>query len=199
VGPECQSLGPTAPRPRRLPSDSGRCSLALACAHDIAAAISPPTVSPPPCRRRPPPLAAIKGAHPPPSSTLSSSSAYCPPTAPPFLPSLSHRGQPAPASLRPIQPRHEHRAVRYNLPAPRAVDHHPRTSPPPPFPSDQPHLTVELILPVSFFLPAAPKRVHHPTVLLPGTSPLHLVVDRRWNSAGPPPVPPWPSALPCLR
>jgi hypothetical protein len=181
VVPECQSLGPTAPGPRRLPSDSGR--RRLVHAHGFTAAISPPTVSPLPRHCRPQTLAAIKGTHP---------------TAPPFPPPLSRRGQPTPASLRPILPCPEQRATVYNLLAPRAVDHHPRMPPPPPFPSGQPHLTVEHVLLVIFFLPAAPKRVHHPTALLSKPSPLHLIAGRRRNPVGPPPAPPWPSALPCL-
>jgi hypothetical protein len=48
------------------------------------------------------------------------------------------------------------------------------------------------------FLPAALKWVHHPTTLLPGPSPLHLVTGHHRNPAGPPPAPPWPSAHPCI-
>jgi hypothetical protein len=93
-----------------------------------------------------------KGRPPPPQSTLSSSSAFCP-TAPPFPPLLSRCGQLAPASLRLFQPCLKHRAAVYNLSAPRAIDHHPRTPPPPSFPSGRPHLTVELILLVSSSFP----------------------------------------------
>jgi hypothetical protein len=77
-----------------------------------------------------------------------------PPTTPLFLPPPSHRGQPTLASLRPIQPFPEHRAAVYNLPTTQAINHQPRMSPPPPFPSDRPHLAVECILLVSSsFLP----------------------------------------------
>jgi hypothetical protein len=148
MGPECQFLGLTAPRPHRPLSDSGR--QCLARAHGLSAVVSPPTISTLPRCRRPLPLAAVKGAHPhcgapflpPPPSPP-------PPTTPPFLPPLSHHGQPAPASLQLIRPCPEHRAAVYNLLAPRAVDLHPQTPSPPPFPFGRPHLTIECILPVS--------------------------------------------------
>jgi hypothetical protein len=78
------------------------------------------------------------------------------PTVPPFPPPLSHRVAPS----RPLRtPRHrpEHRAAVYNLLAPRAVDHHPRTSPPPSFPSGQPHIATELILSVRTSLSRPPQ------------------------------------------
>jgi hypothetical protein len=76
-------------------------------------------------------------------------------TALPFPPPLSHRGQPAPASLQPIRPRPKHHTVVHNLPALQAVDHHPRMPSPPSFPSGRPHLTVDVVLLASFFLPSA--------------------------------------------
>jgi hypothetical protein len=103
VGPKCQSLGPTVPRPRRLLSDSGRCR--LACAHGLVAAVSPPTVSPPPHHRRPPPLAAIKGAHP------HRGAPFLPPPlfTPPPLHRRSHRRRAAVDSpLRPLSDRFNH-------------------------------------------------------------------------------------------
>jgi hypothetical protein len=51
-------------------------------------------------------------------------------------------------------------------------------------PHRQAHSSDELLL------PATPKRVHHPTALLPGPSPLHLVAGHCQNPAGLPPAPP---------
>jgi hypothetical protein len=116
------------------------------------AAASPPPVSPP---RHPPSTASTryKGRPPPTVEHPFFLLCFSPPTSPPFSPPLSRRGQPAPASLRPFRPHPEHRAAVYNLPAPRAVDHHPQTPPPPPFPSGRPHLAIELVLPMSSSFP----------------------------------------------
>jgi hypothetical protein len=96
--------GPTVSRPRRLPSDSGRCRLAA------------PTASLPPFPRPPSSTASggYKGSHPPPWSTLF------------FL--LHHFTAPTPAipSLQPLSDRLDHTPST----APRAADHHPWTPPP---------------------------------------------------------------------
>jgi hypothetical protein len=141
MGSECQTLGPTAPRPRQPLLDRGRHCLARA--HSLTAAVSPL-----PRHRHPPPLVAIKGAHPHRGSPFLPPPPFTP-TAPPFLSLLSRCGQPTLASLRLIRPCPEHRAAVYNLLAPRAVDLHPQTPSPPPFPFGRPHLTIECILPVS--------------------------------------------------
>jgi hypothetical protein len=195
MGPECQSLEPTTPRPCGPPSDTG--CRRLARAHDLTAAVSLPTIFPPPRRRRPSPLAAIKGAHPPPWSTLSSSSAFRPHCA--AIPSAIEPPWTARSGLSPTNSTMP-RAPRRRVQPPRTASYRP---PPPddaptavPLQSTTPrsraHSSGEL------YLPAAPKRVHHPTALLPGSSPLHLIVERRRNPTVPPPAPLWPSALPCL-
>jgi hypothetical protein len=149
VGPECQSLGPTTPRTRRPPSGSG--SRHLARAHSLTATISPPTVSLPPCRRRPPPLAAIKGAHPPPPppwSTLYNSPAFRPHYA--TIPAVTELPRTARSGLSPTDstaPQAPHRRVQ----PPHTASCRP--PPPPRFPSDRPHLTVERVLPVSSSFP----------------------------------------------
>jgi hypothetical protein len=133
----------------------------------VAAALPCPRL--PRCRFPTPPSSTASGSYkgrPPSWSTLSSSSAFCP-TVPSFLPPPSHHGQPTPASLRPFRPRPEHRATVYNHPAPQAVDYHPRTPPPPPFPSSRPHLTVELVLSVSSSFPPP----QNGTTTLPTCSP----------------------------
>jgi hypothetical protein len=145
MGSECQTLGPTAPRPRQPLLDRGRHCLARV--HSLTAAVSPL-----PRHRHPQPLVAIKGAHPHRGSPFLPPPPFTP-TAPPFLSLLSRCGQPALASLRLIRPCPEHRAAVYNLPAQRAVDHHPRTPPPPSFPSGRPHLIVEHVLPVNSSFP----------------------------------------------
>jgi hypothetical protein len=195
VGPECQSLGPTAPRPRQSLFDNGRCHLARA--HGLTAAVSPPTVSPPPRHRRSPPLAAIKGAHP------HRGAPFLPP--PPFAPhctTVPAIAEPPRTSRSGLSP------INLTMPsAPRLCVQPPRTPsyrPPPPdaaptavplWPTT-PHCTTHSF--GELFLPAAPKRVHHPTALLPGPSPLHLIAGRRRNPIGPPLAPSWPSTLPCL-
>jgi hypothetical protein len=138
---------------------------------------------------RPPPLPTIKGAHPPPWSTLSSSSAF----RPPLHRHSRHRRATADSLLRPLSDR---------------FDHAPSTAPPcttSPYPETSTTTpdTTPTVVPLwpttprrrarssgELFLPAAPKRVHHPTALLPGPSPLHLIAGRRRNSVGPLPAPP---------
>jgi hypothetical protein len=126
VGPECQSLGPMVPRPRRPPSDNS--GHHLACIHGFATTFSPPTVSPLPCHCRLPPLAAILSAHP------HRGAPFLPP--PPFtnhyafIPATDEPPWIACSSLSPTDSTTpEHRAAVYNLPALRAVDHHPRCRP----------------------------------------------------------------------
>jgi hypothetical protein len=125
---------------------------------------------PPP---RPLPLAAIKGAHPPWSDLflLRHLDHPCTVLLAIAKPPRTSQSNPSPiASTTPQAPRHHVRPSHTASCRPPRPD----APPPPPFPSGHPHLT-ELILPVSFFLPATPKLVHHPTALLPGPSPLHLV------------------------
>jgi hypothetical protein len=139
MGPECQSLGPTAPRPRRPLLDNDGHHLALA--HGLAAAVFPPTISPPPSSTA---SGSYKGRPPPPWSTLSSSSAFHPP-----LRRCSRcRWAAVDSPLRPLSDRFDHAPST----APSCT-----TSPHPELStttSGRPHLTVELVLSVSFsFLP----------------------------------------------
>jgi hypothetical protein len=158
--------GPTISRPVRT---TGRPCLDRAdCPQTVATATSPPTISAASFtasggyKGRPPPPSSVERPLPPPSPS------------PPLRCLARRRVQPPLAPIRPPRPHPEHRAVVYDLPAPRDAYHHSRMSPPPQFLSDRPHLT-ELVLPMSFFLPAAPKLVHHRTALLLGRSPLHLI------------------------
>jgi hypothetical protein len=121
-----------------------------------------------------------KGAHP------HRGAPFLPP--PPFsphcaaIPAAAELPRTARSSLSPTNsttPRAPRRRVQ--PPAPWAVYDHPRMPPPPLFPSGRPHLIIELVLPMSLFLPAALKWVHHPTSLLPRPSPLHLATGRRRN------------------
>jgi hypothetical protein len=115
-----------------------------------------------PCRSRPSrpgPSSAASSGHPLPTVAPRSTPRRCtsttlpaPASKTPLTPhhrssllDACHHGQPTLASLRPSRPQPEHHATEYDLPTPRVTDHHPRTSPPPLFPSGQPHLTVELI------------------------------------------------------
>jgi hypothetical protein len=183
VGPECQSLGLTAPRPRRPLLDSGH---RLARTHGLGATISPSTVSPPPHRRHPPPLAVVMGAHP------DRGAPFLPPL--PFPPPRAARsGLPPTDSTMPRAPRR-----RVEPPCTASCRPPPPDAAPAAIPLQPTTPRYRVCSSGELFLPAAPKRVHHPTALLPGPSPLHLVASRRRNPAGPPPAPPWLSALPCL-
>jgi hypothetical protein len=188
VGPKCQSLGPTVPRPRRLLSDSGRCR--LACAHGLVAAVSPPTVSPPPHHRRPPPLAAIKGAHPHRGAPFLPPPLFTPPphyTAVPTAaepPWTARSGLSLTDSTTPRAPCRRVQPPRTPSCRPPPTDAAPTVVPLwPTTPHHRARSSGEL------FLPAAPKRVHHPTALLPGPSSPHLIAGRRRNPVGPPPAP----------
>jgi hypothetical protein len=195
VGPECQSLGPTAPRPHQPLSDSGRRRLARA--HGPTATISPPTVSPPPRRRHPPPLAAIKGAHPHCGAPFLPPLPFAPHYA--TIPAVAEPPWTARSSLSPTNSTTP-RAPRHCVQPPRTVSCRPPPSDVAPTavplrPTTPRHRTCSS---GELFLPAALKWVHHPTTLLPGPSPLHLVTGHHRNPAGPPPAPLWPSAHPCI-
>jgi hypothetical protein len=196
MGPECQFLGLTAPRPHRPLSDSSR--QCLARAHGLGAVVLPPTISTPPRCRRPPPLAAVKGATPtvehpffllrlPPPPHYAS----IPTTTEPSWTACS--GLPSTDSTMPRAPRRCVQPPRTTSCRPPPPDAVPTAVPlRPTRPHHRVHSSGEL------FPLAAPKWVHHPTALLPGPSPLDLVAKRRQNPAGPPPAPPWPRSLPCL-
>jgi hypothetical protein len=142
---------------------------------------APPQLFLVPCRRRPPHLG--------PLSTASSSST---------LRRCTSMTLPAPASTTPpalttAPPRSMRAAVDSSLqPLLGRIDHTPSTAPPS---ISSPTALTQPVTPtpacrrlfptvdtlhcgqaslVSFFLPAAPKLVHHPTAFLPGPSPLHL-------------------------
>jgi hypothetical protein len=85
---------------------------------------------------RPPPCPTVASSSSTPRRCTSVTLPALAPTTPPapqgsFSPLVARRrGQPAPASLRPIRPHPKHRATKYDLPALRAADHHLRTPPP---------------------------------------------------------------------
>jgi hypothetical protein len=69
------------------------------------------------------------------------------------------KSKPRGAHRQPPGPNHGPRPDRTDCPQRAAAA--PRHYPPPPFTSGRPYLTV-LVLPVSYFLPTAPKLIHHP-------------------------------------